>query len=217
MKLEYAPCMNQIQRSWGPVVSKHPGETQTGGCTPIKLTKEKSLTKDPRYKRISDVAFNELEIQEDSGVLQILEGLTGYANYVPNLAEKKFSFNYAWTRPTISWRLACETEGSFTRQEAHRRFKDDVVDLGALDQANLLYKYGVWILVFAFLGPFLGFITYKTKQYRDRPWGRHVGVDTDNFIKWFGIGFSLGYLGLLVLSVLVVEKVDDAVQKMTEN
>ena len=143
--------------------------------------------------------------------------MPAYRIYVPKLQEKKFSFNYGWTRPTIPWKLSCETEAKFSRQEAYKLFTEDKIDLGALDHSGVMLNYGVAILTFAILGPLLGCITLRFKQYRNRQWGHQHAVDMDQFLVWFGSGIVVGYVGLLIVSVLITKRVDDAVKKMNLN
>ena len=59
MRLEYAPCMNQMQKSWGPVITKHPAEIQDEGCTDFSLSASESQKTDPRFERVSYLAFDE--------------------------------------------------------------------------------------------------------------------------------------------------------------
>ena len=60
--------------------------------------------------------MTETEIQERSGVSEIIEDLPMYDElFDPSYRDRKvFSL---WTRNTIPWKLECET-GEFTRDEA---------------------------------------------------------------------------------------------------
>jgi len=54
--------------------------------------------------------------------------------YVPYVGRKKLSYSYGWTRPTIQWSLACETDSGFTRADAYDLYTSKAkVDLSSLN------------------------------------------------------------------------------------
>ena len=123
---------------------------------------------------------------------------------MPSIKEKEYSFNYGWTRPTIPWKLSCEHESAdLTREAAYKIFTEDNVDLAALNQTSSLLGYGLAIVSFAFLGPLLGCAGLRSKQYRNLVNTGYEEVSIDEFIYWFGGGLTIGYIGLLITSVLV--------------
>ena len=70
---------------------------------------------DPRYTKF-DVSMTETEIQEKSGVSEIIEDLPMYDElFDPSYRDRKLLS--LWTRNTIPWKLECESR-EFTREEA---------------------------------------------------------------------------------------------------
>ena len=48
---------------------------------------------------------NEYAVQNENGVLDVLEGLPYFSSYVPQPTVKEAYLYEAWTRPTIGWSL----------------------------------------------------------------------------------------------------------------
>ena len=65
----------------------------------------------------STFAVNEYDVQENNGVLDILESLEDYEEKVPNYMDKEDVQYSFWTRATIPWSLECELS-TMTRTEA---------------------------------------------------------------------------------------------------
>ena len=61
---------------------------------------------DGRYSNISDYSINEYDLQFDSGVIDIIQDSTGSKG---DLRKRKYVELDFWTRPTIPFKLECET------------------------------------------------------------------------------------------------------------
>lgn len=114
LRLEYKPCSNQYQQSWGPEITYYPTEMNTGTC---EYDEQVDATFDPRFIP-TGLVTNEYDIQRDNGVLDIIQDEPNVLLTIPNIKSKQDSIYTAWTRPTIDWFLSCEVDG-FDRQSGY--------------------------------------------------------------------------------------------------
>ena len=104
------PCMNPTESEATTATSFYPTELdrRTSVCRA-----ENGNSYDPRYSEVGE-EVSEYDLQSASGVLSILQGYP-IANQYLDIEQKKNQKYSLWTRPTIEWKLKCESDDGRAR------------------------------------------------------------------------------------------------------
>ena len=97
------PCLVSQQKTNYPELKSLYKLERIGNLAKCNTLMELIPDKDPRYRKMNLFSVDEYAVQEASGVLATLEGLTKYSDDVPDInVKKQVLFNFFW-RPAIRW------------------------------------------------------------------------------------------------------------------
>lgn len=141
IKLEDEPCMDSFMQSSSFGARFYGPELQnSSGC---KIEKFNGIKHDPRYIQ-GGFETNELEVQDENGVLDILMRQRHFSTYVPRVTTKETYKYLMWTRPTIGWSLACEYDG-LSRKAGKEAFETSLQTRGFENGLEPLASTMIWL------------------------------------------------------------------------
>ena len=86
--------------------------------------------------------MNEFDLLDEFNLIDLLGGYRKFENFVEIDAMKQYEL-YAWTRPTMSWKVECDDEG-FTRADF---LEEAYLDLQFDYDQELIKNYGKALLI----------------------------------------------------------------------
>lgn len=121
------PCANPTEVSLPAGYTPFKAEIGQKTCTVSKLN---DMINDPRYVK-NNYRANMLDLQEDNGVMNVKIGTFGMGSYrgggydynQDSMMLKNIYLDL-WSRPTLSWKLECESNPETTRAKFYQAFGD---------------------------------------------------------------------------------------------
>ena len=110
------------------------------GCQELSQFQERF---DTRYLGMGAMT-SEYDVQEENKVLDTLESLPNYGIYVSEGAKRDIKYGF-WTRPTISWSLACEMShprGTLIENVEQEMRKEPLEETKVIWIGSIAYGFG---------------------------------------------------------------------------
>ena len=168
--LEDTPCLDSRDVSLSVGQKFYPTELDRLSVTGCREIDQFNARFDTRYTSMSS-SISEEDLQDESGVLDILEAQPYVNNYVQIYNKKNILYKF-WSRPAISWDLECEVDPTYptTRSDVIvAAQEEDKIEPISASTANVLAGIAYGFGLFFAIGMFCAFMCGCMRA--DKEWG----------------------------------------------